>query len=73
MVLEVKKLAAGLEWWNDRIGVDLNTVFETNPSVEVSLKGCRTVNAILRWLLQVPMSCVGDQRRDVDGKEDRRR
>ena len=47
-VLEVKKLAAGLEWWNDRIGADLNAVFETKPNVEVSLKGCRIVNAILR-------------------------
>jgi hypothetical protein len=47
-VLDVKKLAAGLAWWYDRIGLDLNADFETKPIVDVSLKGCRTVNAILR-------------------------
>jgi hypothetical protein len=29
VVLEVKKLAAGLEWWKARIGVSLNADFET--------------------------------------------
>lgn len=46
-VLEVKKVAAGLEWWNARMGVDLKADFETAPSAEVSLSGCRIVNAIL--------------------------
>jgi hypothetical protein len=46
-VFEVKKVAAGREWWNARIGVDLNADFETAPRVTVSLKGCRIVNAIL--------------------------
>lgn len=47
-VFEVEKVAAGLAWWKARIGVvDLNADFETAPSVEVSLKGCRIVNAIL--------------------------
>lgn len=48
VVLEVKKLAAGLELWNDRTEVDLKADFEATPRVEVSLKGCRMVNAILR-------------------------
>lgn len=47
--LEVKKFAAGLVEWNDRIGVvDLKIDFEATPSVEVSRNGCRIVNAILR-------------------------
>jgi hypothetical protein len=46
-VREVKKVAAGLEWWNARIGVDLNADFETQPTVEASLKGWRIANAIL--------------------------
>ena len=46
VVLEVKKLAAGLEWWKARIGVDLNADFETYPRVEVSRKGWRIVNAM---------------------------
>lgn len=49
VVLEVKKFAAGLVEWNDRIGVvDLKIDFEATPSVEVSLNGCRIEKAILR-------------------------
>jgi hypothetical protein len=49
VVLEVKKFAAGLDEWNDRIGIaDLKMDFEATPSVEVSRNGCRIVNAILR-------------------------
>ena len=47
-VLEVKKLAAGLEEWNDRIGVaDLKIDLDTKPSEEVSRIGCRIEKAIL--------------------------
>jgi len=45
----VKKFAAGLLEWNNRIGVaDLKMFFEATPSVLVSRKGWRIVNAILR-------------------------
>lgn len=46
VVREVKKLAAGLAWWKDRIGVDLKADLDTSPRVDVSRKGCRTVKAI---------------------------
>jgi hypothetical protein len=49
VVLEVKKFAAGLVEWNDRIGVaDLKIDFEATPSVEVSRNGCRIANAMLK-------------------------
>jgi hypothetical protein len=55
VVLEVKKFAAGLLEWNDRIGIaDLNMGFETTPSVLVSRNGWRIVNAIL--------SCITDEK-----------
>jgi len=47
VVRDVKKFAAGLELWNDRMGADLNAVFEAPTRVEVSLNGCRIANAIL--------------------------
>ena len=51
----MKKFAAGLLEWNDRIGVaDLKMFFEATPSVLVSRNGCRIVNAIVilyfRWI-----------------------
>lgn len=48
VVRDVKKLAVGLAWWKDRIGVDLKADLDTSPRVEASRKGCRTVKAILR-------------------------
>ena len=47
VVRDVKKFAAGRELWNDRIGADLNVVFEAPTRAEVSRKGCRIANAIL--------------------------
>jgi hypothetical protein len=44
---DVKKFAAGLLLWNDRTGADLKADFEATARVEVSLNGCRIVNAIL--------------------------
>lgn len=48
---DVKKFAAGLLLWNDRTGADLKAVFEAPTSTDVSLNGCRTVNAIFIKLL----------------------
>ena len=47
--LEVKKLVAGRELWNDLIGAaDLSADFGAAPRVAVSRNVCRIVNAILR-------------------------
>jgi hypothetical protein len=46
-VRDVKKFAAGLAWWKERI-VDLKVDLEIIPIVAVSRKGCRIVCAISR-------------------------
>jgi hypothetical protein len=49
VVLEVKKFAAGLDEWNERMGAaDLKIDFDATPSEEVSRNGCRIVKAILK-------------------------
>lgn len=52
VALEVKKLLTGLLLWNAREGTDLNADLETTEMVEVSLKGCRSVKAILREMMK---------------------
>jgi hypothetical protein len=44
---DVNKFDVGLLLWNDRTGADLKADFEATARVEVSLNGCRIVNAIL--------------------------
>jgi hypothetical protein len=51
VALEVKKLLIGLLLWNARAGADLKADLETTEIVEVSLKGCRSVKAILEEML----------------------
>jgi len=52
VTLEVKRLLTGLLLWNAREGTDLKADFETTEMVEVSLKGCLSVKAILREMLR---------------------
>lgn len=48
MALDVKKLVAGLLLWNARVeGMGLKADLEMVVMVEVSLKGFRSVNAIM--------------------------
>jgi hypothetical protein len=51
VALEVKKLLIGLLLWKARTGADLKADFETTEMVEVSLKGCRSVKAIINEML----------------------
>lgn len=56
---EVKKFAFGV-WWKVRIGVeeDLRSCLDAAPKLEVSLSGCRNVNAMLADIF---MCCVDDE------------
>ena len=48
VVLDVKKFVAGFVLWKARTGADLKADFEATTKVELSLKGWRIANAILR-------------------------
>jgi hypothetical protein len=52
----VKKLLTGLLLWNAREGTDLKADLETMEMVEVSLKGCRSVKAMLREMVMKALS-----------------
>jgi hypothetical protein len=52
VALEVKKLLTSLLLWNARDGADLKADLEATERVEVSLKGCRSVKAMLREMLR---------------------
>lgn len=52
VVRDVKKFAAGLELWNDRMGAELKAVFEAPTSVVESFNGCRITNAIVSKVFQ---------------------
>jgi hypothetical protein len=48
VALDVKKLFTGLLLWNAREGTDLKVDLETIEMVEESLKGCRSMKAIMK-------------------------